>query len=140
MVAESCTVGITLRVLGCLQFFSWLDILRSDGANDPPFEKKWGAISRIVAEVDRFAQILVSDQGAAPAVTISLGAVAGGEESPGWLRARARWNASAELGRDGTPQRDYFLFVANDGNGGGLVTFTLGDSVGDIGAGGVEVQ
>ena len=120
------------------QYFSWFDIIRT--SDEVPFEKKWGAVSRIVAEIDSFASILLSNEGAAPPVTMSIGAAAGAEQSPGWLAARARWAALvAELGPAASANDYmYYLFVVNDGNGGGLVTFTLDKTVADI-HGGVEV-
>ena len=70
---------------------------------------------------------------------MSIGAAtAVGAEQPSWLAARARWAANAEVG-PAASSNDYYLFVVNDGNGGGLVTFTLDKTVSDISAGGVEV-
>ena len=119
------------------QFFSWIDVRLSDGPGDPPFEMKWAALVNIAAEIDAFAPILLSDEGAAPLPTISMLIEAAGGPTPTWLAARARWAANTTAG---STQNDYYLFVVNDGNGCGLVTFSNPSSIGDIGAGGVEVR
>ena len=75
---------------------------------------QWARVSAIAEEVDRFAHVLLSDAGAAPAVTVlnTTGGV------PSWVATREQWDDMAP----GT----MFVFSANDGNGGGQVTFVLG--------------
>jgi hypothetical protein len=127
-------------------YYSYFDIKRND---DVPFEKQWGILSAVVAELDSYASVLLSDEGAAPPVTISTGGTDEEGGAAGWLSARARWAATPADDTDnnnGTARGAYYyLFVANDGNGAGKVTFTLdGGSSGagarpTIGSEGVEV-
>ena len=103
-------------------YFSFYDIQRNP---DVPFAQQWGILTAIAAEIEHHVDVLLSDAGAAPAVAISS------SESmfpPGWVTARARWG----------DDKDFYLFVCNDGNGGGTVKFTLDKSVA-IGNGGVTV-
>ena len=108
---------------------------------------EWRLLSTVAAEIDKFAPVLLSDEGAAPAPTLAqagarrqmkLGETGNASENPSWLAARARWMASAAVGplQGGD---DYYLFVANDGNGRGKVRFTLDRSVTAIAAEGVQV-
>eukprot|EP01051_Picozoa_sp_SAG22_P010273 SAG22_NODE_913_length_6527_cov_2.919726_6_plen_182_part_00 len=130
-------------------FYSFFDIKRND---DVPFAKQWTVLSAVAEEIDSYAPVLLSDEGAAPPVTITTtctttggqdlvarpnSGVAGGP--PSWLSARARWAAPAGGTAATAAGNTYYLFVANDGNGAGGVTFTLSNTVGSIGAGGVEV-
>ena len=64
--------------------------------------------------MDRFAHVLLSDAGAAPAVTVlnTTGGV------PSWVATREQW--------DDTAPGAILVFSANDGNGGGQVTYILG--------------
>ena len=75
---------------------------------------QWARISTIAAEVERFAPILLSDAGPAPAATVlnSTGGV------PSWIATRERWD-------DAVPGT-MLIFAANDGTGGGAVAFVLG--------------
>ncbi len=127
-------------------YYSFFDIKRND---DVSFATEWGILSEVAAEIDKFAPMLLSDEGAAPKPTLAQAKDRhlytkqgdtgdGGDGSPRWLAARARWVASAAVGplQGGD---DYYLFVANDGNGGGRVTFTIDRSVGAITAEGVQV-
>ena len=103
-------------------YFSFYDIQRNP---DVPFAQQWGILTAIAAEIEHHADVLLSDAGAAPVVAISS------SEStfpPGWVTARARWG----------DDKDFYLFVCNDGNGGGTVKFTLDKSV-SIGKSGVTV-
>ena len=95
-------------------FYSWFDILRND---DMSFTEQWGHLCDVATELDKFAPVLLSDAGAAPAAAVSK---KGGGSAP-WLRTRARF---------GDERGDYYyLFAANDGDGSGEVVFSLGDSV-----------
>jgi hypothetical protein len=115
-------------------YYSFFDIKRND---DVSFAKQWAVLSGVAAEIDSFAPVLLSDEGAAPPVTITGGvSPADGGDAPSWLSARARWAPSTEGDAEGNV---FYVFVANDGNGAGKVTFKLDSSVGKIGAGGVEV-
>ena len=110
----------------CAVWLRYFDIKRND---DMPFETQWSHLSAVAAEIDRFAPVLLSDEGAAPPVTASLKS---GDGSPAWLATRARWGPSAAQAG-----KDFYLFVANDGNGGGKVQFQLAGT--SIGADGVSV-
>ena len=119
-------------------YYSFFDIKRND---DVSFDTEWGILSQVAAEIDKYAPVLLSDEGAAPAPTLTLPSDKrgdGSDDSPSWLAARARWAASPAVGplQGGD---DYYLFVANDGNGGGDVTFTIDRSVEVISAEGVQV-
>lgn len=119
-------------------YYSFFDIKRND---DVGFDTEWGILSQVAAEIDKYAPVLLSDEGAAPAPTLTLPSDKrgdGSDDSPSWLAARARWAASPAVGplQGGD---DYYLFVANDGNGGGDVTFTIDRSVEVISAEGVQV-
>ena len=91
-------------------FYSFYDIQRNP---DVPFTAQWSILTAIAAEIERYAEVLLLDAGEAPAVAISESE---SQFSPSWLKARARW------GDDG----HFYLFVCNDGNGGGRVKITLG--------------
>ena len=120
------TIRVALNAQYGLRYF---DIKRND---DMPFETQWSHLSAVAAEIDRFAPVLLSDEGAAPPVTASLKS---GDGSPAWLATRARWGPSAaQAGKGG---KDFYLFVANDGNGAGKVQFQLAGT--SIGADGVSV-
>jgi hypothetical protein len=75
---------------------------------------QWARLSTIAAEVERFAPVLLSDAGPAPAVTVlnTTGGV------PGWVATREQW--------DDADASALWIFAANDGNGGGAVSFILG--------------
>lgn len=75
---------------------------------------QWSRIKMVATEVERFAPILLSHAGAAPAVSVlnTTGAV------PCWIATRERWDDKAP----GT----MFIFAANDGDGSGEVMFILG--------------
>ena len=87
---------------------------------------QWARMSRIAAEVERFAPVLLSNAGAAPAATVLNGT--GGV--PPWVATRERWDDSAS--------ETMFIFAANDGDGGDAVTFVLGGGLVAMG-GSVEV-
>ena len=75
---------------------------------------QWARMSTIAAEVERFAPALLSDAGAAPQVTV-VNATGG---VPSWVTTRERWE-------DDAPPGTMLIFAANDGDGGGVVTFVL---------------
>eukprot|EP01043_Picozoa_sp_COSAG02_P036458 COSAG02_NODE_2670_length_8288_cov_6.629792_3_plen_312_part_00 len=127
-------------------YYSFFDIKRND---DVSFATEWEILSNVAAEIDKFAPVLLSDEGAAPLPRLAYANVRhrytekddardGSNDAPNWLAARARWMASAAVGplQGGD---DYYLFVANDGNGGGKVTFTIDSSVEVISTDGVHV-
>ena len=123
-------------------YYSFFDIKRND---DVSFATQWEILSNVAAEIDKFSPVLLSDEGAAPAPRLAYAiytengdASDGSNDSPSWLAARARWMASAAVGplQGGD---DYYIFVANDGNGGGKVTFTIDPSVEVISTDGVHV-
>ena len=126
-------------------YYSFFDIKRND---DVSFETEWGILSAVAAEIDKFAPVLLSDEGAAPTPTLAQAGRGrqikqsetgnATEDSPTWLAARARWMASATVSPSQSGD-DYYLFVANDGDGGGKVTFTIDRSVEAISAEGVQV-
>ena len=105
-------------------FYSFYDIERNP---DVPFTTQWNILTAIAAEIEHYAEVLLSDAGAAPAVAISS-YNSSSQLPPSWLKARARWG----------DDRNFYLFVCNDGNGAGRVRFTLGKGVA-IGKGGVTV-
>lgn len=124
-------------------YYSFFDIKRND---DVSFATEWGVLKDVAAEIDKFSPMLLSDEGSAPAPILTLrdknkihdDIGDGNEDSPSWLAARARWKAPAIAGslQGGD---EYYLFVANDGNGKGNVTFAIDRSVEVISAEGVQV-
>lgn len=120
-------------------YYSFFDIKRND---DVPFATQWKVLSDVAAEIDAFAPVLLSDEGAAPSVSASVGGTGTSStgESPSWLATRARWaQASPDMHNAENNAAVFYLFVANDGNGAGTVTFTLDSSVGSITSREVEV-
>jgi len=90
-------------------FYSFFDVKK---APDVPFEEQWGHLKRIAEEIDRWSPVLLSAE-RSPEVTAT--------GSPGWLHWRAHR-------ADGTS----YLFVANDGDGEGAVTFNLPDGYASV--------
>ena len=125
-----CTTGCRTPSLAEERSMAWQSVVR--GANgvawyslgdlqrnkDVPYAEGLGHIASVAAELDRFAPILLSDDGAAPAATVD------GNAST-WTRTRARWFENA-----------YWLFAANDGRGEGETPYTLqlphGLSIGSV--------
>jgi hypothetical protein len=87
---------------------------------------QWSRIKIIATEVERFAPILLSNAGAAPAVSVLN--ITGA--APSWIATRERWDDKAP----GT----MFIFAANDGDGSGEVTFVLGGGL--LASGGSHVE
>jgi len=85
-------------------FYSFFDLKKNA---DVPFEEQWGRLKRIAAEIDRWAPALLSVEPVA-------GADIAGQTVPGWMR----WRAHRADGR-------IYLFVVNDGDGEGPVTFNV---------------
>ena len=50
-------------------FYSFMDIQRNP---DVPFTAQWNILTAIATEIERYAKVLLSDAGEAPAVTITL--------------------------------------------------------------------
>ena len=86
---------------------AWYSLGDLQRNKDVPYSEGLAHIASVAEELDRFAPILLSDAGAAPA------AIVNGNASD-WVRTRARWF-----------QNDYWLFAANDGRGEGETSYTL---------------
>lgn len=114
-----CTTGCRTPSFAEERSMAWQAVVR--GANgvawyslgdlqrnrDVPYAEGLAHIAGVAEELDRFAPVLLSDAGPAPAATVNGNA-------SGWVRTRARWF-----------QNDYWLFAANDGRGEGETSYTL---------------
>jgi hypothetical protein len=106
--------------------YSYFDIQRNP---DVPFEAKWEELNALAGELRRFAPLLLSDEGAAPAITVDGG-------RPAWLRTRERWATSAALPAGlsarlgGGGERVYAVFAVSTSNASAALTFRLPQSVG----------
>lgn len=89
-----------------LVFYSWFDIKRNP---DVPFEKQWGELKKIAAEVAEATPVLLSVE-PCPAVKVRCQ-----PEKPRWLH----WLVRASGGK-------LTLFAVNNGDGEGRVTFDVG--------------
>ena len=111
-----------------LVFYSWFDLKRNP---DVPFEQQWGELKRIVAEIDRFAPILLSVEDnpavrvnvalgtpgkadGAESIALALETPAKPDEAPSWLHTLVRHHEG----------KTYVLAV-NDGDGSGSVQFEV---------------
>ena len=95
-------------------FFAFWDFLRSP---DVTFTTEWARLSKIAADVDRFAPMLLSD--AAPATKVTLGS----DQAVIWLATRSHW---AQTSTEISAEKQMYVFAVNDGNGGGPASFALG--------------
>ena len=86
-----------------LVFYSWFDIKRNP---DVPFRVHWENLKRIAAEIDRWAQVLLSAE-AVPPVEVEYP-----REDSAWLHHTVR-SLNGKL----------YLFAVNDGDGEGTVIF-----------------
>lgn len=98
-----------------LVFYSFYDLKRN---SDVPFEEQWSRLKQVVAEIDRFAPVLLSIE-SVPQVELELLGEAGPNAETGGPNASAsaqwlHWTTRMEGGK-------LYLFVANDGDGGGSV-------------------
>jgi hypothetical protein len=91
-----------------LVFYSWMDLKRNP---DVPFAVQWAGLTRLAAEIDRMAPILLSIEPVA-GVTIDDG------RRPAWLHVLVRrWRGKL------------YLIAVNDGDGEGSVKFRLSGAV-----------
>ena len=70
--------------------------------------EEWARLSKVAAEVVRFAPVLMSTRAVAP----TMAGVA-----PNWLMLRSHWGVGANASL-------CYIFAVNDGTGGGAVTFS----------------
>jgi len=92
-----------------LVFYSWYDVRRNP---DVSFETQWAYLKAIAAEIDSLAPMLLSAE-PAPAVQVRADPA-----KPPWLH----WLARTHEGRG-------YLFVVNNGDADGTMTFTLGGGI-----------
>jgi hypothetical protein len=85
-------------------FYSFFDLKKNA---DVPFEEQWGRLKRIAAEIDRWAPVLLSVDPVPAAFPIA-------GRTPDWLH----WRMHSAGDRT-------YLFVVNDGDGEGAVTFDV---------------
>ncbi len=99
-----------------LVFYSWFDLKRNP---DVPFDLQWAQLKQIVAEIDRFAPILLSvEERAAFDLKVHGGTPQKPEEVPSWLHYVVRRRNDK-----------VYLFAVNDGDGAGQVCFGVSPAV-----------
>lgn len=91
-----------------LVFYSWYDVKRNA---DVSFETQWEDLKRIADEIDSVSPILLSTE---PAPEVRVWCARAASDDPPWFN----WTARSHDGK-------LYLFVVNNGDGEGKVTFTL---------------
>lgn len=93
-----------------LVFYSWYDLKRN---SDVPLDQKWGELKQIVAEIDRYAPVLLSAvEPPTFKLQVSAGPASKPKEPPGWLHWLVRHHGGKA-----------YLLAVNDGDGSGEVAF-----------------
>jgi hypothetical protein len=91
-----------------LLFYSWFDIQHNP---DVPYAVQWDRLKRIAAEIDILAPVLLSVE---PAGAVKAHSAASSQNAPHWLHLLTKQH-------DGK----LYLFAVNDGDGEGVIQFSL---------------